>query len=198
MNTRRGFTLLSAKQSPKGFILPLVKQSPKGFTLIEVMVYAVALVLVVNILVLTLIQLMSLNDSSRRAREAMDNARRALDVVAQEIRHADNVYDPTSVFDATPGQLSLETLRDLPADETSTYVDFYIDDFGLYLKREGQTAQLITSEKVSVTNLVFSELDGYTDGPAVRIQLTVEYRSPISGPKNAVSVETTASLRSYQ
>ncbi len=178
----------------------LAKQSRalRGFTLIEVMIYAVALVLVVNILILTLLQLMSLNDSSRRARESIDNARRALDVMAQEVRHAESVYTPTSVFDTSPGQLSLETKRDLPADETSTYVDFYVDDEGLYLKREGQAAQLITSEKVSVTNLVFTNLDGYTDGPAVRVQLTTEYRSPISGPKNQVSVETTVSLRSYQ
>lgn len=169
----------------------------RGFTLVEVLIYGLAIVFVMSVLVFLTLQLINVVENTRRSRESLDTARRVLDFIAQEIRHAEGVYTPTSVFGSDTGQLSLETKRDLPTDETSTYVDFYLDDSGVFVKREGQSEALISSQKVSVTKLNFTNLNGYSGNPVVRIQITTEYRSPISGPKSAVSLETTAALRSY-
>lgn len=167
-----------------------------GFTLTEVLIYSAILAIVSLVVIVFINQLLGINETTRRAREATDNARRSLDTIAQEIRHAESVYLPTSTFGSSPGQLSLETLRDVPADEVSTYVDFYIDNEQLFIKREDQGTQRLTSEKVRVTNLTFTNLTGATTWPAVRIAITVEYKDPISGPKNQVSMTTTAVLRS--
>ncbi|MDP2671169.1 MAG: type II secretion system protein [bacterium] len=174
-----------------------LRAGEEGFTLIETLVYVFALIFIMSVLIVVLFQLIALNESSRRSREAVSNARLALDAVAQEVRHAKGIYTPTSVFGTNPGQLSLETTRDLPAEEDTTYVDFYIDDSGLYLKREEQAAVLVTSEKIKITNFAVTELNSAATTPAVQIQLTAEYDSPVSGSKNTVSLETTASLRSY-
>ncbi len=175
-------------------ILSLKKE--RGFTLIEIIVYIVILALISLAILVFINQLLGVNETTRRTRESVDNARRIIDTIAQEVRHADSVYTPTSSFGVSPGQVSLETSRDVPTDEDSTYVDFYVDNNGVYIKRESQTAQLLTSEKVKVTNLTFTNLNGSTSRPAVRISVTVEYNSPISGPKNEVTLKTTAVLRS--
>lgn len=169
----------------------------KGFTLIEVLVYATLFVIIGGVVSAFFIQITNVAEGTRRSREALDSARRAMNVVTQEIRHATAVYTPTSDFVNNPGQLSLETTRDLPAQENTTYVDFYVDDEGIYIKRESQTEELITSEKVRVTSLSFTHLNGTSSGEAVQINLTVEYIDPTTGPALPVNLVATASLRSY-
>lgn len=173
-----------------------INLNSKGFTLTEVLIYSAILAIVSLVILVFINQLLGVNETTRRAREATDNARRSLDTISQEIRHADSVYGNTSSFGSNPGQLSLETTRDVPAEEASTYVDFYVDNEQLFMKRESQIEQRITSEKVKVTNLTFTNLAGSTTWPAVRVAITVEYRDPISGPKNQVTMMTTAILRS--
>ena len=168
----------------------------KGFTLPEVLVYSVILAIISLVVLVFINQLLGVNETTRRVREATDNARKSLDTIAQEVRHADSVYTPTSSFGSSPGQLSLETTRDTLADEDTTYVDFYVDNQQLFIKRESQEAQRLTSEKIKVTSLTFTNLVGATTWPAVRIAITVEYKDPISGPTNKVSMTTTAVLRS--
>lgn len=186
----KGFTFFRRKKAE-----PLLKLNNNGFTLPEVLIYSAILAITVGVIVTFVNQMLGVNETTRRVRESTDNARRVLDTIAQEVRHSSSVYDQTSVFGSSPGQLSLETTRDLPADENSTYVDFYVDNQALYMKREGQNAQLITSEKVKITSLTFTNLNGSSSRPAVRIVVTVEYNNPISGPKNSVTMTTTAVLR---
>lgn len=192
---QKKFTFAKQIQSPKGFFLNR-GQSPKGFTLIEILVYVTLLSIISLVIVIFINQLLGVNETTRRTRESLDNARRSLETISQEIRHANSIYTPTSVLGTNPGQLSLATVRDLPTDENITYVDFYVDNNNLYLKREGQSASLLTSEKVKVTNLTF--VNNNTGGSdAIRISITVEYKDPINGPKNEVTLTSTAALRSY-
>jgi len=178
----------------------LVTINSKGFTLIELVIYTALLVVVSVVSISFFIQVVGVTESSRRSREALDNAKRAIDVMSQEIKNAKSIYTPTNIFGVHPGQLSLETIRDLPADENSTYVDFYVDDERLYIKKEGQAAELVTSEKVKVTNLVFTLLSPTSSSPEVKIEITVAYADQVSGTSGvaSVSLESTAELRSYE
>ncbi|HSX57966.1 MAG TPA: prepilin-type N-terminal cleavage/methylation domain-containing protein [Candidatus Saccharimonadales bacterium] len=170
----------------------------KGFTLIEVLVYVTILGITSLVIILFINQLFGVMETSRRIREATDNARRSIDTIAQEIRHAKTVYTPTSVFGGTAGQLSLETARDLPTDHDTTFVDFYLDNGQLFLKREGQAAQRITGEKIKVTALTFQNYNGTTSWPAIQTTITLQYRDPINGPKNSVTLTTSTVLRALQ
>lgn len=213
--TEKGFTFLQRKKaepllkflnervcvSLKGKGKPFVKvafaqsKANKGFTLVEVLVYSVSLTIISAVIVTFTIQILGVYETSRRIRESTDNARRALDTISQEIRHATKLYETTSFLDSHPGQLSLETTRDLPPGESSTYVDFYLDNGALYMKREDQPDLMVTSDKVRVTNLVFTNLKGPTSRPAIRTKITVEYKDPTTGPKTPVTMTTTAGLR---
>ena len=170
----------------------------KGFTLIELLIYTVILVVISLVSVSFFIQVVNVTETSRRSREALDNAKGALDTITQEIRHADSIYTPTSVLDNPSGQLSLETSRDTPNDEESTYVDIYLDTQRLYLKRDGATDQLITSEKVKVTKLQFDLLSDSSAKPAVQVILTVEYFDQAVGPSTSVTLTSTSTLRSFE
>ncbi len=171
-------------------------RSNRGFTLTEVLIYTVVLAIISLVVLVFINQLLGINETSRRVRESTDNARRVIDTVAQEVRHAESLYTPTSTLGSSPGQLSLETTRDVPTDHDTTFVDFYVDNQQLFMKREGESAERITSEKVKVTNLTFTNYNGSTSWPAIRISVTVEYKDAISGPTNPVTMKTTAVMRS--
>ncbi len=168
-----------------------------GFTLIETLVYVGVLSFVGLVVVVFISQILGVSETSRRSREALDNARFTLDTIVQEVRQAKGVYSPTSSFGGNSDQLSLETLRDVPSDEKSTFVDIYLDNGAVYLKREGSTDELLTSQKVKVTKLNFTDLNGSSGRDAIEISISVEYNQTVSGPKNAVTLTTTAAPRSY-
>lgn len=173
------------------------KTGQRGFTLIELLIYTVILVIISLVSVSFFIQVVNVTETSRRSREALDNAKGALETITQEIRHADSIYTPTSVLDNPSGQLSLETSRDIPDDEESTYVDIYVDNERLYLRREGIPDQLITSKKVKVKDLQFGLLSDASSKPAVQVTLTVEYFDQAAGPSNSVTLTSTSTLRSF-
>jgi hypothetical protein len=87
-----------------------------------------------------------------------DNARLVIKAFENEARYASSVYTPTSVFGSNPGQLSLQTALAIPLEESSTYVDYYLDAEKLFIKREGSVAQEITSDTVSVSSFIVLHL----------------------------------------
>ena len=131
--------------------------------------------------------------------EVLGNIKSALETMSQEVRHASSVYTPTSVFDASPGQLSLETVRNAVAGEDYTFVDFFVDDGGLYVKKEGQVEQIIVSEKIQVESLTFTHLNSVDQHQAVRISITASFDTPSSEvqDQSRVTLTTTVSFRQY-
>lgn len=173
-----------------------MRKRASGFGLIEVMVYTVLLFLISLAVAGFVFQLLRFNNRSQAHAQVLDDARRAIGVMTYEIRHARSLYNPTSIFSSHPGQLSLETTRQTPANEDSTYIDFYLDSERLYLKREGAPPQLITSPRVRITSLVFTQLAAGTSPPTIRIALTV---APLEGGNHLpVTLYATTSPRSYE
>jgi len=172
--------------------------SHKGFTLIELLVYVALLVVVATLIAGFVPKLIRGYLTTQAKEEVLTNTINALETINQEVRHATSVYADTSVFDDSYGQLSLETTRDLPDDESTTYVDIYLDDGSLYLKREGEDPTIITSTKVEITDLTFVQF-GSGDNPAIRTTMTMWYAN--TSEKIQTSTVTTlsgsASLRSY-
>lgn len=163
----------------------------KGFTLLGLLVYAGLVVIVGLFITEFTLQIIKIHSEITAIGETSDSAQRAEEIITQEIHHAVNVYAPTSVFNVHPGQLSLETTRYTPSDEDRTFVDFYLDDDHLYMKREGAAAKLITSEQTTVSNFVLTYLNAGTAYPAIRLSLTVAYHS------YQTTLASTVSLRSY-
>lgn len=153
-----------------------------GFTLLEVLIYISVLAIVFLAVSSFLTWSLKTNTKASAIREAADNGRRAMEIMAYEIKGAKSVYGPTS----SSTQLSLET-------KTSSFIDFYICGdaaSAICLKKESQNPIAITSDAVKVSNLVFTQIA--TTTPSVQIQLKVDYKTEAS-----FTATSTVSLRSY-
>ena len=170
----------------------------KGFTLVEIMLYTVLLIFFSAVAVTFLLYIVKLYVYTQVTSEVLVNAQSAMEIMVQEIKQSRSIYTPTSIFDAHPGQLSLETPRNMAPEENQTYVDFYIDDERLYMKREGSAAKLIIGNTVRVDTLTFKYLNP-SQAEAVQITLTVSYDNTATGPpfQSPVTLVSTVSPRVF-
>lgn len=171
----------------------------KGFTLIEIITYIGLLALIGLIMATFITQTAKLNAYAQINEELLNNARRAVEIMTQEIKYASSVYAPTSVFDTNPGQLSLETTKNKPPQEERTYVDIYQDNGKLYIKREDSDPELVVSENIKVTELTFNHLKPAATKEAVRLKITMAYESPAKEAVSQIPVTlfATVSLPNY-
>lgn len=171
-----------------------ILKANKGFTLIEMLLYTGLLSFVSVLVVAFIYWTIQTQIKARSQIEVINNFRQAMEVMAKEIKSSERVYMPTSAFDSVPAQLSLETTKDLPSGENITYVDFYLYQGRLFMKKEGMPPFPLTSEQVRVTDLTFSHFSSLTnpDAPfSVRINLEVSMN--ISTAKPAWSAQTSFS-----
>jgi len=117
----------------------------KGFTLIEMLIYIGILTIIILFTIYFVSWGIKMSAKSKASQEVLENAKLAMEKIVFEIRGAKEIYTPTSVFDAHPGQLSLKTQQNLPEGENVNYADFYLENEKIYLKRESQNPQALTS-----------------------------------------------------
>ncbi len=166
----------------------------RGFTLTELIVYIAIFVILITTVTLFAMAFIKATTKSRIKKEVVSGTYSAMKTMVYEIKRANSVYTPTSVFDSHPGQLSLETSQELPEGEQITHLDFYLDGEEnhkrLYLKRESQNPQLLISKNLKVTNLEFEYL-----ASASRIDLTLEYDTFAPEYQYSYSLSSGGSIR---
>jgi prepilin-type N-terminal cleavage/methylation domain-containing protein len=168
----------------------------KGFTLIEIMVYVAIIGLVVFAFINFSLAVASAGNKAYVEQEVQANARLALDILRQRIMSAKDIeLYPNSIFDLDPGTLSL-TMADGAVNPT--IFSLTGDDGTLQIKEGASSAVPITTSKVKITNLVFTNLTPPNNKRKnVKIDLTVEYDSAGSGVAYSYSqsFSTAVSLR---
>jgi len=171
----------------------------KAFTMIELLVYVGILLIVISVVAYCVSWGIRMNAKIRVNQEVLENAKLAMEEIVFEIRNSQGVYAPTSVFGTNPGQLSLKTTLNSPTGERETYLDFYLENDKIFLKKESHDPYPLTSEKVKVTNLVFKYLNPDISSSSIQIDLKVEYKNPSSDPRlqSWVFLTSSANLRIY-
>lgn len=161
----------------------------KGFTIVEVLV-SIAIFFIIFAAITSFIFWVNYSNSKLKSdREASENAKKVIESMIYEIRGAKSIYGPTT----TASQLSLETARYLPPGETSTFVDFFVCDLSICLKKESQDPISLLPDSVKITSLVFSQILN-ENTPSVKINLTVNSNDANNFSVNLVS---TVALRVY-
>jgi len=160
----------------------------KGFTLIEALVYVIIFFLLITVIIAFVFWFIHSSAKAKVVRETLNTSQWVMHVMSQEIRESESVYTPTS----NGTQLSLETTRFLPEGEENTFVDFYLCDNRLCMKRESQNPIYLTPENIEVNNLSFS----YTE-TSVYIEIGINYRNPSNRPEldSFIDLRLTTSLR---
>jgi len=163
-----------------------------GFTIIEVLIFIFIFILVMTSAFSLFFWLDRSSIKAKVERDALENASFAMNIIISEIKSAKTVYEP-GVFDS---QLSLETAKNLPEGEKTTYVDFYLCDERICQKRESQNSVFLTSESVRITNFSVSKIITGTRY-SIQIKIAAEYKNPSANPKyqGAADITSTASLR---
>ncbi len=161
----------------------------KGFTIIEIVLYVALLAIVVGAVSALLVFTLRSQAKLQSQRDITFQASRLIDIMTREIVQAESIYSPTSIFNVSPGQLSLETKNQVPQGETSTYVDFYQCGTQVCIKREGQNSQALTSNSVQVTMLEFQVVNPAPAIPSIQINFT------LSSHDSSLAITSSASLR---
>ena len=166
-----------------------------GFTLPEILVYIAVFSVVIIVLTSFIIWMLHSNIKAQVTRETLDNAKRAMETMIYEIKSAQSIYTPTN----TSTQLSLETPHYLPEGESSSYLDFFLCGTQICLKKESQSIIPLTSDKVEIKNLSFTQIATAAGIPSVQINLEAEYKNPqnLAEYRASVNLSSCASLRSY-
>lgn len=172
----------------------------RGFTLTEVVVYTAIVLIIFLVLSSFVYWTVRIQNKVRAMREVSTNAERVLTYIANEIKEAKSVYTPTSNFDISPGQLSLETTKYLPAGETNTYIDFYQCDNQICMKKEGQNPIALSPDNLEVTHLEFHQVATTANAPSIQVHMIVKHMNPQNVPEQEAQIDlvTTASLRSNE
>jgi len=166
----------------------------RGFTFIEMLVYVAVLAIIVLAVSSFFLWAINSNTKAKALRETLDNTRRVMEIMTYEIKEAKGIYAPTT----TSTQLSIESNYYLPEGERTSYIDFYLCDTRLCLKKESQDPIVLTSDSVEIDNLVFTRIVS-GEAPSIQIDLTINYKNPANRPEYQalVHLTSTASLRGY-
>ncbi len=177
----------------------MIKKFIKGISLIEIIVYAAVLAIIIGVVAGFCLWLTKSQIKSRAVQEVSDQANLLVGKVVRETRAAEKVYLSTSVFNSDAGQLSLLVKKYLPVGEESSYLDFFICQNALCLKKEGQDPMALSSASVDIKKFkIVMVKTGARD--SLEITFEVSYDNPGNrGEKTAsVTVVSTVSLRNYQ
>lgn len=169
----------------------------RGFTLIETIFYVAIITVVTGILLLTVLNNLSAYNRSESQQNMFQNANDALKTIMNETKYSKSIYTPTSVMDNDAGQLSLETAVNAPTGETTTFVDFYLDNGVIYQKKEGEAALALTSDRVVITVLRFTDIVSGTKHSVkadIHGHINTE-ASAGSGNTATITISSSASLR---
>ncbi len=167
----------------------------KGFTLAEILIYIGVLVIIVSAVSSFFLWANRSSAKSKAINEVLYNTRRAMGIMTYEIKEAKSIYTPTTISH----QLSLETTHYLSEGEETSFIDFYLCGAQICFKKESQDAVVLTSDKVEVSNLEFTQVTTTSTIPSVQINLKINYKTSSDRPEYQASINTTstASLRSY-
>ncbi len=149
-----------------------------GITVAELVVYVGLLAIISVFLIQSLLTLLVAYRRLQGERDVVASARIAMETLARETQGASSIYTPTSVLDTATSQLSLATPLNPTAGETRSYVDFYVDNERLYLKREGSATIALTSESARVTQFSVKRI---LAGARETAEITLEIKSQSGG-----------------
>jgi type II secretory pathway pseudopilin PulG len=128
----------------------------EGFALIEMVVYVALIGVIFVVLFEIIFFIMRANNKIIALSRISSNAHSAMERMNYEIVNSQNIYLPTSNFSSSSAQLSLATKIGASSNEKIVFVDFYIENNTLFLKKEGLNPIALTSSDVLVSDMEFS------------------------------------------
>lgn len=171
-----------------------------GYTIVEMLVYMAIIAIIAVVIFDVVFFVYRINNRIVSVIQVNSNAYGAAERIIYEIQNAGYVYLPTSNFanynynPAKSDQLSLVTNAGVTLPETTSYVDFYLENSTLFIKKDGADPVALTASNVVVSDLSFNY---YTNDwrESVVIDLTIRPNNTLSSD-SSIHLVSTAALRS--
>lgn len=165
--------IMSAKQRARPSVSSFMfRDSCHGMTTIEMAVYSGLLAIISVFLIQTILTLTVIYRKVEAERDIVSAERIIMEMLARELQGASAAYSATS---ATTTQLSIETPLNAVSPEETTFVDVYLDNGRLYVKREGAEAFALSPESVRVAQFK-TERIAVGSRESMRVTLSLESR----------------------
>lgn len=150
----------------------------RGFTLVELIIYVA---IVSSILIATTQYVATLARNRAKSEVLAEVAYNAAIIQAKlsyAARHAESLNVGSSTFGSDPGVLQLEMVD---SGENPTIFNLTADDGAAQMNINGTTTQL-TTDRVNVTNFVFSNRTSSDDIGIIEVQYTIEAVNSSNSP----------------
>lgn len=144
----------------------------RGFTLIETIIYIAIIGGVLVALTSFVLTISGSRNKSYSEQEINANARLALNIVSQKIKSASGINVGASTFNAHPGVLSLSM-----TSSTLNPTVIALNGNRLIITQGIGASQFITSPRVAITNLVFTNLTGDSNHGNIGIDIGFSFAS---------------------
>ena len=180
------------------FRFSLFTRASRGFSVIETLIYVAILGAVVSTAIYFLANTFKTYSKIYAQKEVAVNIQYALDMLTEEIRFSKNIYSPTSAFDQDNGQISVETSQNPPTGETTAFIDFYLDNGRIYMKKEGQDTLPLTSNQVKINKLKFTLLNPANAPEGTQIFIEGHYNSSGALQYQSLMDFTTSAIVRYR
>lgn len=146
----------------------------RGISLIEVVIYVALLGMIAVFVANSLISIVNTYARARAEREVLNNARSVLELFTKSIAQSQEIYTPTSRFNADAGQLSLLTSATSTVGHTTAFTDIWVDGGAALMRQEGEGTVTISAASVRVTALRFERIIQTLGREAVKTTIRVE------------------------
>lgn len=144
----------------------------KGFTVLEMLIYGSLLALLIALMANSVAALSHLIGEAKAERTTRSSAEAALERITREIRFADVVNAGASIFGTNPGTLVLTSID--PFTEAAQTITITLSANRITIQKNAGLVEFLTSNKASVSNLVFRHLPNGTISDSIRIELTMD------------------------
>ncbi len=165
----------------------------QGFNLIEMVIY-IAILSVVSIFVVdSLFKILEAFYRYRVSSSINTSAAVAMERMVREIRLADDIVVGSSVFDANPGHLFLNTID--PVTETATTIEFFASGNELMVKKGSGAAVALTHPDLELENLIFRQIATFTNMYSKAVKIELELMAGRGRYQKTINFYDTAVLR---
>lgn len=140
-----------------------------GFTLVEMVIYTGFVAMLGVVAIQAILTMMNSFYMARLSRNINESAVTSLERMSREVRNAFNVNTSSSIFDASPGVLYLNT-KDTNGNTTT--VEFYVSNGVLRVREGGVDKGPLFAKGVTVTSLIFRNITTI-NSKAIKIEISL-------------------------
>lgn len=173
----------------------------KGSTLIELIIYTALVSLIAVVVIGFAWNIINARIKNEVYQEVEQNLRFGMEKITQAIREADDISTADSIFNVSPGKLTLEyPNKDMIFDVSAKIINIggqNVEIHKLRIKDGNNDPKDLTSNKVDIINFKLTNLTRGSEPKNIKIDLTIRHVNPTQNLKWAAEIlsETTASIR---